>query len=370
MTAHQLDVTTATHDYRIHIEIDSLPTLGSAVGAVVPHAKAVVVVDTNVKDTHGKVAVASMQDAGYEVVTVELVAEETGKDLLAVKNIYDVLLDAQLERDSPIVAVGGGIVGDVAGFAASSWLRGVSFVQVPTTLLAMVDASVGGKTGVNFAGQTEQLYKNIIGAFWPPRLVLSDPQVLATLDQRDFCCGLAECIKHGIIASAEHFALIQDHADAILQRDMPRLQTLIYESVRIKKTIVEKDERERGRRALLNLGHTFSHAIESLASETYKHGEAVGIGLVAAAKCAQMTGRMDRPDAESIEQAIANVGLWTSLDGVSLDAVELCHVMQHDKKVRDGQLRLILPRSIGDCEIVDDVSENEVLAAWHAVGAR
>jgi 3-dehydroquinate synthase len=287
--------------------------------------------------------------------------------------MYTAMLAFRLERQGPVVALGGGIVGDVAGFAAATWLRGVPLVQVPTTLLAMVDAAIGGKTGVNHplppdpAGRRE-LGKNLIGAFWQPRAVVVDPLVLRTLPERDFRCGLAECIKHGLLADAGLLSFIEARLQGIIELDTETLTELIARGAQIKVAIVQEDEREAGRRALLNLGHTFAHVIEPIEALDLRHGEAVAIGICVAARCARETGRLARDDEKRISDLLGRAGLPTRLPR-PIDAQRLIDGMGYDKKVARGRLRLVLPIAPGRAEIVDDVPEEAIICAWHAVGA-
>jgi 3-dehydroquinate synthase len=354
--------------YDVRIEAGALETLGAFVSSLAPHARACLVVDARIADAHGARAEASLRDAGYDPIVHPIEADEREKRLATVERLYAVMLAARLERRSPVVAVGGGIVGDVAGFAAATYLRGVPLVQVPTTLLAMVDASVGGKTGVNFPLPGGDLGKNLVGAFWQPVGVLADPRVLATLDRRDLRCGLAECIKHAVIADATLLDRIEAAADAIEALDEAVLEEIIARCVQIKATIVAADEREAGIRALLNLGHTFGHAVEPIKEQDLRHGEAVAVGMCAAARCAAATGRLAEADAERIERVIARVGLPTALRQAA-PVERLVTAMGFDKKVSGDRLRLVLPTSIGAAETVDDVDRSVIERAWQAVGA-
>jgi 3-dehydroquinate synthase len=351
------------------------------------------VMDANVVEPHGAVASQSLRDSGYDVVASTLTADEKKKTLASVESLYRAMLAAKLERRSPVIALGGGIIGDIAGFAAATYLRGVPLINVPTTLLAMIDASIGGKTGVNFPlPESNDLGKNLIGAFWQPRVVLADPAVLLTLQRRDLACGLAECIKHAIIADAALLQWIHDYAGEILTLVVARWEELIVRSVAIKAAIVAQDERESGRRALLNLGHTFAHAIESISDLDIRHGEAVAIGLIAACEVARSLKRMAPDEFTLIHQTITRCDLPSLLvkdcagapmrepRALDLDLERACadqltvdrlmQAMAFDKKVLDGQRRLVLPRGLGAAEVVDDVPEQFVRAAWRDIGAR
>jgi 3-dehydroquinate synthase len=309
----------------------------------------------------------SLEAAGYEVSMHDVAATEAEKSLQTVRAIYDSMFLARLERGSPVAAVGGGIVGDVAGFAAATFLRGVPFVQVPTTLLAMVDASIGGKTGVNYRlPGTGQMGKNLVGAYWQPRAVIVDPVALTTLEPRDFRCGLAECVKHALIADADLLDWIEERADAIERRDLDVLSVLIERCARIKTAIVVEDELEEGRRALLNLGHTFAHAMESVTELGLRHGEAVAIGLCAAMGVAVRRGTMTPVELARVGGLLSRLALPSRLPRpCSVD--RLMRLMTHDKKVAGGRIRLILPARIGLAVVADDVPEAEIRAAWDPV---
>ena len=356
--------------YDVVIEAGLLGRLGTRVAAVAEIGSAVLAVDERIVTVHGEPALRSLQEAGFTTTVITLTAEESHKTLATVHDMYQQMLggDVRPSRSSPVIAMGGGIVGDTAGFAAATYQRGLPLIQVPTTLLAMVDAAIGGKTGVNFELPGGGLGKNIIGAFWQPRVVLVDPAVLATLEPRDFRCGLAECVKAAVIADASFLEFLADRAGAILAHDTEVLVDLIGRSVRIKATIVAEDERETGRRALLNLGHTFAHAIEAHHDIGLRHGEAVSIGLVAAMECAVRTGRMTEADRQRVTDILTTFGLPLSLPQ-SVDTAELNRAMQYDKKAAPGRRRLVVPTGIGSASITDDVPDDVVNAAWAAVGA-
>jgi 3-dehydroquinate synthase len=279
--------------------------------------------------------------------------------------LYDVLLDASLERKSPVIALGGGVVGDTVGFVASTYLRGVPFIQCPTTLLAMVDASVGGKVGVNVPQG-----KNLVGSFYQPRLVVIDTNTLKTLPARELHCGLAECVKHGVIRDPALFDWIDDNLDAILQLDSETLVQLVEKNVKIKAAVVMEDEKETGTRAHLNFGHTFAHAIEATigydAAHTWRHGEAVSLGMVAASRLAAEQGYCAASVPRKIVRLLARIGL--PVDAPDLPSTDqLMHAMRLDKKVSDGRLRLILPDQLGSVSIVDDAPVEAITNAWESL---
>jgi 3-dehydroquinate synthase len=289
--------------------------------------------------------------AGARVVEAILPDGESHKVLATVSRVLDVLVANRFSRDCTVVALGGGVVGDMAGFAASCYQRGVAYVQVPTTLLSQVDSSVGGKTGVNHPGG-----KNLIGAFHQPNAVLADTSTLATLPVRELCAGLAEVIKYGLICDAPFFDWLEAHLDELLAADPPALAYVIRRSCEIKAQIVGRDEREQGDRALLNLGHTFGHAVEAATHYTrWLHGEAVGAGLLMAATMSHECGLMQAGEVDRLRRLLERVGLPVKIDGVT-PYVALEH-MRIDKKVQSGRMRLVLLRAIGDSFVTADYSE-------------
>ena len=368
MTATRIPVNVPGHTYDVIIGHGLLEQLGSLVHAVATSPSVLLVIDQRIVSTHGRAALASLSSANIEPIVVELAAEESQKTIETAQRLFEAMLAAGMDRSSCVVALGGGIIGDTAGFAAASYMRGVSLVQVPTTLLAMVDAAIGGKTGVNFPLPNGGLGKNMIGAFWQPKAVIVDPQVLSTLDARDLCCGLAECVKCALIADASLLKFLETEGPRILQCNEAVLKTLIERCVGIKAQIVAADERESGPRALLNLGHTFAHAMESIEQLGLRHGEAVSIGLVAAATCAVQSNRLNVEQQHQIERLLESFGLPIRLPG-PVDEERLVSAMRYDKKAKRGRFPLILPLGLGSAELVTDVPEEIVTAGWAAVGA-
>jgi len=286
--------------------------------------------------------------------SIVLPAGEASKTLEHTARVLDALAGLGASRDAAVIALGGGVVGDLAGFAAATWMRGVDFVQLPTTLLAMVDSSVGGKTGVNIAAG-----KNLVGAFHQPRAVFIDTTTLATLPGREYAAGLAEVVKYGAIGDADFFAWLEANADALEARDGDALAEAIGFSCRYKAGVVARDEREQGERALLNFGHTFGHALE--AERGYGdllHGEAVAIGMVLAAKLSAALGRAPAEDADRLARLLSRFGLPVAPPRADADA--LLARMRLDKKNVSGRLRLILWRGIGKAEIAPDIDEAPV----------
>lgn len=289
---------------------------------------------------------------GRRIEAVVLPDGETHKTLATFSVVTDALAEGGFHRDATIMALGGGVVGDIAGFAAACYQRGVALIQVPTTLLAQVDAAVGGKTAVN-----HPLGKNLIGAFHQPRCVLADIDCLETLSDREYRAGLAEVVKYGLIRDSEFFVWLEQKMDALLQHDNAALGHAIRRSCELKAEIVAEDEREQGAtRALLNLGHTFAHAIETVTDyERFLHGEAVAVGLILAAELSQLRGTLSHIDVERARNLIETSGLASKADG--LNPAELLDIMRMDKKVTAGRLRLVLLNAIGAAEVVDDCPE-------------
>ena len=318
--------------------------------------RAGIVTDSRVGPLYVQTVANSLKESGIDPVIVTIPAGEDHKTLRDLEPVFDVLLSARVERSTPVLALGGGVIGDMSGFVAASILRGVPFVQIPTTLLSMVDASVGGKTGINHA-----VGKNLIGAFHQPIAVLIDPAVLETLPPREIRGGLAECIKHDIIRDAEGFGRLETDIMRALWGDVGYLSELVVHNVAIKARGVEADPFERGERAHLNFGHTFGHAIETVSHYSYSHGECVGLGMVAAARMAADLGMLDRMSVERIVRVIKLAQLPVS--GLKLGTKDMVDAMMFDKKVKAGKLRFVLPDRIGHVVIRDDVPVEAVTRA-------
>ena len=344
--------------YDIIIRADSLAELGEAVSGATGARKLAVVTDDNVDPLYVPAVERSLREAGFEVAVFEFPAGEPSKTIATACSLWDDCLQFGLDRTSGIVAVGGGVVGDIAGFVAATVLRGIDFVQVPTTLLADVDSSVGGKTGID-----HPLGKNLIGAFHQPKLVWIDPTALGTLDTRNFRAGMAEVIKYGIIRDPELFEFLADQRDAVINLDQQAMEHIIAASCRIKADIVAADERESGLRRILNYGHTIGHAIEALDYRRLLHGEAVSLGMVAATDIARSMGILDPELARRQNELLAAYGLPVSHNIDDLNCDDVIDVMMHDKKAIGGKPRFILPVEIGRVEIFDDVDEDLIRKA-------
>jgi 3-dehydroquinate synthase len=338
--------------YDIAIATDSLDDLGVWMSRLKLGKKVLVVSNPVIFRKYGERAIAGLKLVGYEVSNCILPAGERYKTLKSLQKIYDVALQHRLERSSTMVALGGGVIGDMTGFAAATWLRGINVVQVPTSLLAMVDSSVGGKTGVNHPQG-----KNLIGAFHQPRFVLIDPSVLKTLPPREFRGGMAEVIKYGIIWDTELFAKLEQakRLDQLRYMDEELLGIILSRSCQAKADVVSKDEKESGLRAILNYGHTIGHAVESLTGyKLVTHGEAVAIGMVAAGQIAVQLQMWKPADAERQDALIQKAGLPTQLpSGIDIEAI--VDALQTDKKVQAGKVRFVLPTQVGNAIVTDQV---------------
>lgn len=298
--------------------------------------------------------------SGKRTTAIVLPDGEEHKTLSTVATIFDALTANRMNRDAAIVALGGGVVGDIAGFAAACYQRGIDYVQIPTTLLAQVDSSVGGKTGVNHPAG-----KNLIGAFHQPRCVITDPETLHTLPPREFRAGLAEVVKYGLIRDPEFFAWLEKKAEALLTRDPATLIRAIYRSCELKAEIVGIDEREQGLRAILNLGHTFGHAIETATGYgTWLHGEAVAAGMVLAADLSRRLGWLDPVDYERTVSLLKRLELPVAAP--SIGTARARELMGMDKKVLAGKLRLVLLKSLGNAIVTAEVPASELTATLEA----
>jgi 3-dehydroquinate synthase len=340
--------------YDIRVQPGLLDLVGNQIGGLTKSRRAFVVTDQTVGPLHLSVVLKSLHAAGFDANRVELPAGESHKTLASVSTIYDALLEHHIERSSIVISLGGGVIGDMTGFAAATVLRGVPFVQIPTTLLSMVDASVGGKTGVNHAAG-----KNLIGSFHQPIAVLIDPQTLRTLPAESISEGLAECIKHEIIRDADGFDALERNIEKAILLDMPYLAELIAHNVAIKARVVEADPTERGERAHLNFGHTFGHAIEKASHLEISHGAGVALGMCAASHVAQAINLIDGPSRNRILNLIQAAKLPTKIKA-DISSQAVFAAMAHDKKVEANRLRLVLPDRIGHVVIRDDVPSDVI----------
>ena len=343
----RLRVELGARGYDILIGRGLMARAGDHLRPLLKQPRVVVLTDETVAALHLASLTRALDAAGIACVPIVLPPGEQTKSFSQLEEVIDRLLEARIERSSALVALGGGVIGDLAGFAASIVLRGIDFVQIPTTLLAQVDSSVGGKTGID-----TRWGKNLVGSFHQPRLVLADIDTLATLPRRQVLAGYAEIVKYGLIGDAAFFAWLEDHGSALRDGDQAARQHAVKVSCAAKAQIVAADERESGARALLNLGHTFAHALEAECgySDELLHGEAVAIGLVMAYDLSARLGLCPLEDAARVQRHLASLGLPTSpswIDGRSWSSARLIEHMSQDKKVKDGRIGFVLTRGIG-----------------------
>ncbi len=343
--------------YVASIEEGRLRQSGEALKELLPEGtRLFVITAAPIRKFWGATLTGALEAGGWTHHVIEMPDGERYKNLANVEELADKLVHKGADRKSVVLALGGGVVGDTAGFLASIYMRGIDFIQIPTTLLAQVDASIGGKTGVDL-----KLGKNLVGSFHHPRAVLIDPSVLSTLPERDYRSGLYEALKCGIISNPEIFTFMETQRDRILQRDPSALEWLIAECVRVKAKVVENDEREAGLRMILNFGHTVGHALEvDTAYKQFLHGEAVAWGMVAASMIA---AAMQRTDADTARRIISTVLAYAPLPRVSSSGKKIVKRLMQDKKTMDGVVRFVLPLQIGRVEVVTEVPERVVAQA-------
>ena len=329
---------------------------GDSLVPFIPSDRVVIVSNITVAPLYAARLTAALEAGGKQVDLLALPDGEQYKNLETLERIYDFLMEKRADRKTTLVALGGGVIGDITGFAAASFQRGVPFIQVPTTLLSQVDSSVGGKTGINHPRG-----KNMIGAFYQPRCVLADTDTLGTLPDRELSAGLAEVIKYGLLWDEDFLDWIETNLTALRERDPAALNEAIRQSCLIKAEIVRQDEREGGIRALLNLGHTFGHAIEAgMGYGNWLHGEAVGGGMCMAAELSSRLGLIDRHARERVDRIIMAAGLPTRAPA-ELTPERLRELMSSDKKVENGRLRLVLLGRLGQARLVDNVTEDDLM---------
>jgi len=342
-----------SHSYEIRIGADLLARTGLWLKEKGFSGKAVIITDTTVKDLYGDTLSQGLTNAGFNVTTLTVSPGEEQKSLQTAGRLYRDLARAYAERTTPILALGGGVVGDLAGFVAATYMRGVPLVQVPTTLLAQVDSSIGGKTAVDH-GQL----KNIIGAFYQPMMVIADVDTLKTLPAAEMTNGMAEVIKSAAVMGGGLFNFLDVRVVKAKPLDAAVLEKIVQETARIKAGIVEKDEKDSGLRGILNYGHTIGHALETVTDFQLQHGQAVAIGMVAAAKISSLMGFLEADDALRLKDVIRRAGLPTEMP--DLNVAEIIQAMQHDKKVKQDKIRFVLLKSIGEAFITDEVSPSLV----------
>ena len=315
-----------------------------------------IITDSNVGPLYADEVKAELEKTGNKVYVYTFAAGEENKNLDTVQDVYEYLIENHFDRNDCLVALGGGVVGDLTGFSAATYLRGIKFIQVPTSLLAQVDSSIGGKTGVDF-----RAYKNMVGAFYQPKLVYMNMSVLKSLSKRLFNSGFGEIIKHGLIKDREYYNWLKDNADRIKALDADALEHMIYVSCNIKREVVEKDPKEKGDRALLNYGHTLGHAIEKLMNFKLYHGECVTLGMIAALRISVNRGDIDE---DAYNDAIDMFKLYDfPLNVTGITAEDVVKVSKSDKKMDAGKIKFILLKEIGNAYIDYDVTDEEMLAA-------
>lgn len=336
---------------------DLLPELE---GLNIAERKVCIITDSHVEKIYGDVIQSLLADKCRKVTLYAFPAGEENKNLDVVRKVYEYLILEQFDRKDLLIALGGGVVGDLTGFVAATYLRGIDFVQIPTTLLAQADSSIGGKTGVDFDG-----YKNMVGAFNMPKLVYMNVSVLATLDGRQFFSGFAEIMKHGLIKDCEFYVWLIDNMYEICGRDLNVLQEMVIRSCNVKKNVVEKDPTEKGERALLNFGHTIGHAIEKAKNFELYHGECVALGAVAAAYISWKKGMLSMEEYYEVRDMFVPFYLPITVDGI--DPEEIVALTKSDKKMQAGKIKFVLLKRIGKAVIDDTVTDEEMLAAINEI---
>lgn len=334
---------------RLGEELESLAVSGK---------KLCIVTDSTVAPLYLEQVCAQLLPQCAQVDAFTFPAGEEFKNLDTVRNLYKFLILKRYDRSDVLVALGGGVVGDLCGYTAATYLRGIRFIQIPTTLLSQVDSSIGGKTGVDF-----DAYKNMVGAFHMPILVYTNTATLLTLTQEQFCCGMGEIIKHGLIKSREYYRWIEAHRDNILARDLAVCETMILESDKIKRAVVEKDPTEKGDRALLNFGHTLGHAIEKLMDFRLMHGQCVALGCAGAAYLSAKRGEIAIEDAFRIQEMLHRFGLPSAIGDWGLKPEAIIAATKNDKKMESGKIKFVLLHEIGDAYVDRTVTDDEMMDA-------
>lgn len=361
--ARTVHVALPERDYPIVLEPNALARLGQLLAQRLKPGRCLVVTNPHLEARYGDVARASLEAAGWEPTVAVVPAGERFKRMQTAMQLYDRAIEARLERQNPVIALGGGVIGDLAGFVAATFNRGVPFVQVPTSLLAQIDSSVGGKVAVN-----HPMGKNLIGAFHQPTMVIADPLTLHTLPRRELLAGLAEMIKYGVIMDRDFFEQLEADLPLLLERRMPAMMAAIARCCELKAEVVLEDERESGRRAILNFGHTLGHALEAETDyQSYLHGEAVAIGMVAAGAIARELGLFSDAEQGRMVALLERAGLPTRFPAIA--AEQLVASTGHDKKVQAGKVRWILPEAIGAVCVRSDVPPEVVLQVLRHLGA-
>ncbi len=335
---------------------ENFDRLGKEVASLsVQNRRLCVVTDSTVSELYAETVINQLQPVCREVHLYVFPAGEENKNLDTVRNLYEFLIQNHYDRNDMLVALGGGVVGDLCGFTAATYLRGIRFIQVPTTLLSQVDSSIGGKTGVDF-----DAYKNMVGAFHMPQLVYAAAESLLTLNEEQFACGMGEVIKHGLIMNADYYEWLQLHREEILARDLSICEQMVLISCRIKRDVVEQDPTEQGIRGLLNFGHTLGHAIEKLMQFQLLHGQCVALGSVAAAGLSAKRREITLEDALHVREVFAEFGLPVSIADFGLTKEAIIAATKNDKKMDSGRIKFILLHRIGEAFIDRTVTDEEM----------
>ena len=346
--------------YEIHLK-ESYKDLVTVIRNLgVTGRKLCVVSDSNVMPLYGESICSMLQKEGFHCVSFMFPAGEASKNLMTVENLYEFLIEQSFDRNDMLLAVGGGVTGDLTGYAAATYLRGIRFVGIPTSLLSMVDSSIGGKTGVNFKS-----YKNMVGAFYQPSAVYINVNALKSLPEREFSAGMGEVVKHAFIRDAGFYNFLKAQKYGIICKDAELLTSMIHQSLSIKKAVVEKDPKEKGERALLNFGHTIGHAIEKVSNFDLLHGECVAIGIVASAVVSVLRGTISTDDAVKVRELLVAFGLPVKSPAIKKE--ELLAVCHKDKKADGNKIKFILLKSIGEAYIDPEVSDDEIWSAFQTI---
>ena len=359
MNRKKIQVPLENNSYEVTVMPGLINNIGNELNqiGIKNNRKILVVSNEEISNIFGEKFIKNLKEHQFNTEIFNIKAGESHKNLLSLSEIYDAAFEIGLERNSLMIALGGGIVGDITGLAAATWLRGIEFIQIPTTLLSMVDSSVGGKTAVNHPKG-----KNLIGAFHQPKAVFIDPETLLTLPKREFKAGMAEVIKYGVIKDKKLFNFLEDRENRtkILNLENDYLIKIIVNSIKTKAYIVARDERENGIRAILNYGHSFGHVIENLCGYgKYLHGEAIALGMQIAGNLALENGLWSIEDSERQNNLIKNYGLPTEIPKIKKE--EVIKILMGDKKVREGKMRFILPKEIGNVDIYSDINDSQFL---------
>ena len=352
----KVTVKTVSRSYEVIVDSGLLAESGKWLRKLLPVGRVAIITNPTVQKLHGDALERGLTAAGFQPSCLTVPDSEGARTLETAGILYAALNNLQADRSTPVVACGGGVVGDLAGFVAATYKRGLPLVHIPTTLLAQVDSSIGGKTAVDHAG-----IKNSVGVFYQPVLVLADINVLQTLPEKEVCIGLAEVIKYAVISNAAFFRYLENNMDAIKARDAAALETIVVKSAAIKACIVGKDETDRGVRNLLNFGHTIGHGIESASAFSISHGQAVATGMLIAGKIALKSGTFDPGSLNRLKKLILKAGLEADPDMPPTERIT--EAVEQDKKIMNGKIRFILPRSIGQAFISQQVDIQMIKAA-------